>query len=883
MTSERKAFIIFGKIEDPHDKRGLPGLCVEALDKDLLIDDRLGSATTDEEGRFEIRYAEADFQRLFFDEKPDIYLQVKAPDGTVVYTSKNTVRHEAAQVEKFVIQVPREALEKATVEHHRIYFKQLITINPNYFGTAPKKTAAGEAVSVLSFNQSTKYEKLHCVGLYPEQDILEAILEVKLPYGFKGGLCDDGSKEYISFFVDYGEGAGFESAGPPAAIGVHDLVAVNNGHLFYAVRRAFRPKHLENCSSPQIVRLRAILSWESIPTGPNFVPVWGNVCEGWIQIRPFTPPKLVAVASPLAEAMEVVKPLEMIEPLPEKAIIDPPIPDPGPFFSITGNLEAIKEVVEATSKSLAEEKESGKVEIARSDFPQLMEKNPNYFGAISASKEPAKFMADVAKLPPATVEYLTYKFKLDPSILEPVLPTNPKTKYEELTCVGLYPEEDLLEATLNVKLAYGYGGSLCGLGSWEYVAFYIDWGSGGWEHIDTARVRVHNIPDADDKVLSYAVHSRINKIESKLKNCATENIVKVRAILSWNHDPTPYGPHYTPSWGNVLERRIQIRPNSGAGTKPYIELVNEIHVDEIAQSGPDQGYAWDPGDTIPPLDHNRPFGGVIAAWGNVNVDGATYYRFRFSADNGTTWSNVLDPRIARNPIFWFPAVMRDPLDSDGWFSVSQYNADLGNYSLTPLIHWKSHGKNGNHLLRLELADATKTPLPGKTVDVSLQLDNTGIDFFSFGGTPTGLPMVGVAVKDASGHFKKCETFEGNDSVHIYGNFRDDHFRNFDVTVFGGNISASGQPVGSGSFRSPTAAYNDQGIIGAADGGAGQEIADFNLCAIEQTPSKVKCAYGVELRVWDRAIVGYVSGYAFNTTAHGRSGYVTFDWDPAGQC
>ncbi len=45
-----------------------------------------------------------------------------------------------------------------------------------------------------------------------------------------------------------------------------------------------------------MVRARAILSWQIPPIGPNFVPVWGNVVDCWVQIVPTdqAPNQLVA-------------------------------------------------------------------------------------------------------------------------------------------------------------------------------------------------------------------------------------------------------------------------------------------------------------------------------------------------------------------------------------------------------------------------------------------------------------------------------------------------------------------------------------------------------------------------------------------------------------
>ena len=46
-----------------------------------------------------------------------------------------------------------------------------------------------------------------------------------------------------------------------------------------------------------------------------------------------------------------------------------------------------------------------------------------------------------------------------------LFPTDGDTSFEELRCVGLYPEADLIQAVLTVKKSSGYSGGLCGNGS----------------------------------------------------------------------------------------------------------------------------------------------------------------------------------------------------------------------------------------------------------------------------------------------------------------------------------------------------------------------------------------------------------------------------------
>lgn len=881
MKDTTQAFIIFGRVFDPADNQGIAGLTVEALDKDLLFDDRLGSATTNAEGQFQIQYDRADFQDLFFEAKPDIYLQVRNVQGEIIHTTIDKIRHASASVEEFSIAIPKQEAYSASLEHPRRYFKQSIAINPNYFGTASKQTATGELAfnPVFPLSRNTKYEELRCVGLYPEEDLLEAIIEVKLPYGFNVNydpehrhLCNKGSKEYVAFYID--NGTGWVSAGAPTQVSVRDLKAVNKNHLFYAVRRAFVPQQILNCFEPQILKVRAILSWEDIPTGPNFIPVWGNIKEIWVQIRPKYPVFMLADRIFPPPAIDWPELLDGVEPFPEEMPTALPVSLPKPQFVVSGDLDSIRETVERTIQGIEEEKQSGQVENARLEFSALIEENPNYFGSISAATNPEILAEDIAKLPPPTIQYLATQYSLDPSLLQPILPQNPKTKYEELTCVGLYPEEDLLEATIALKQPYGYNGDLCTLGSWEHVVFFIKWGA-RWEYVGQTRVRVHNIPAAQDRVLHYAVKVRIEDetIKNKLKPCQRENIVKVRALLSWNYLP-PFihkDPNWLPAWGNVLERHIQIRPKTGASILCDLEIVNDIHVANIAQSGPQRGYAYNPDDTVPPLDYNRPFGGVIAAWGNVKIPGAAYYRFRFKADNDSAWSTVLDKRMALNPSSWFPVIGRQP-DGDGWFSIKEYQIDRGNYLLTPLIHWRSNGKNGTYQLKLELANDTKIPLPGQVAEVAIVLDNTSIAFYSFVNTPENLPASGVTVKDSAGNFKKCDEFVGTEPIKVYGNFRDDHFANFAVYIAGGNI------IGKHPLTKTSTHIDIYGTQNAGNGTDGQEISSFTLYDVPQSPT-VKCAYAIVLHVSDRAIVGRVRGYEFNTTRHSRKGYVTFNWSP----
>ncbi len=151
-----------------------------------------------------------------------------------------------------------------------------------YKGEGIKKAAAPAPGS-----GNTYYEELCCVGFYPQERRLEAVLNVKQPYGYGGtGI---GTYEYVGFWVNWNGDGDFTDTGEDVGSGyvsVLDPTSINHNKLSlcYAVYRDIIP--LPTLKPGTIVRVRAILSWQVKPTGPNFVPVWGNRMECNIRIDP---------------------------------------------------------------------------------------------------------------------------------------------------------------------------------------------------------------------------------------------------------------------------------------------------------------------------------------------------------------------------------------------------------------------------------------------------------------------------------------------------------------------------------------------------------------------------------------------------------------------
>jgi hypothetical protein len=111
-------FTVSGRVCEEESGLGVSGMIVKAYDKDLLFDDVLGSALTDEEGRFSLSYSRREFADLF-ESRPDIYLVVYAsPDRRLVDTKKR-VRWAASEQEEFEIVIDRETLGDRSPERRR--------------------------------------------------------------------------------------------------------------------------------------------------------------------------------------------------------------------------------------------------------------------------------------------------------------------------------------------------------------------------------------------------------------------------------------------------------------------------------------------------------------------------------------------------------------------------------------------------------------------------------------------------------------------------------------------------------------------------------------------------------------------------------------------
>ncbi len=137
------------------------------------------------------------------------------------------------------------------------------------------------------------------------------------------------------------------------------------------------------------------------------------------------------------------------------------------------------------------------------------------------------------------------------------------TTFEEVKEVGYYPQERRLEAVLDIKRQFGYGGGLGSIGSYEYVGLYVNWNGDGdfndtGEECGLANVHVFDpgVANANTLPISYTI-AELTDV-APIPTLAPGTVVKVRAILSWQVPPT--GPDFVPIYGNRIDRWIRIDP-----------------------------------------------------------------------------------------------------------------------------------------------------------------------------------------------------------------------------------------------------------------------------------------------------------------------------------
>ncbi|NOX75975.1 MAG: hypothetical protein GXP17_05045 [Gammaproteobacteria bacterium] len=512
--------------------------------------------------------------------------------------------------------------------------------NPNYFGNLTKLNIKGIPKPVVKKIEDTTFEELTCVGHNPETNILIAIVEIREDSGYLGDSCTDGSREYVRFYLDYGNNTWVDHG--VVSFEAHDLGFKKN--LCYAVSIKLAPEKQSCCNSkPVLPRVRAILSWNIEPPAdmPNYPPIWGNHLDRAIQVAPRNP-----ISCQFIDQFDVAG-IQMIEPVLLKKIkaqlsVMEPVPQSG--ASIAKLMEKV-DISDALS-------------VMRTVFPMVakLAADNTDIAAFQALKTLAPFKVDLSKF--------------DDFILNPKF----NTTYEELHCVGLDRDYERLHGVIEVKRNSGYSGELCGTGSREYIVFYIDFGT-GWEYQGTTYVDVHDIDNIPQDGLWYQASLPVKMDEHKKKWCETGQ-ARIRGILSWAAPPPPNQPEFVPHWGDRADCYIEVKPFPkevipGVFT-PVLESIGNIAVQKIDGAGYASGAAI--GGIFTAED--SPFGSRILLSGNTffGPPGPLEYRIMIQGPSDVS------PRAFTNPFdvdvttFPNPLPISQPQNAVGdWFSYLATN------------------------------------------------------------------------------------------------------------------------------------------------------------------------------------------------------------------
>lgn len=627
----------------------------------------------------------------------------------------------------------------ATVKGERSTFVELIATNPNYFGNFPVENFP----PVIIIQNNTTYEELTCLGFNPASNTLEAVIQVKQPSGYDGDTCTNGSFEYVRFYADYG--SGFEDLGY-VAVNVHNIpnaldCAKNEDRpLSFAASVTLNPKK-NWCFFPELPKMRAILSWQSIPPAhsPNFNPVWGNHLDAHIQIAP-RPLFFKEIGIEISEVVKKVIPAAELTAIENQPI---PIPDPGPL-----DLAELAELYGA-SKATAElqkEQKAVAVPVHRFGFPEL---HAQLTAPVADSGAIAAVADKFAKLG------LSYS-----SAVAVLKQTQADVSFEQLECLGLEgdPVSSRLVATLRIKRSSGYGGALCTAGSKEYVAFWADFNDTcQYTYLGTVAVNVHDFTTIPSDGLVYSAVLPVN-LDPYRVPCDKPKVARVRAVLSWATPPSTTDPSALTTWGNLVDTHIQILPGSVLNPlTPTLSIIGGIPAASIDSTGFTVANARFAGNNLlaDSLGRACPFGGV------VELQGPEYpgyrYKIQVRPKAGGSWQDVATPLLLTR--FDGTTYISSP-DAQNFFPYQNWENNIENL----LGEWNTSGDDVWEV-SLQIADSGDNPVPGAIPDThTVQLDNTApvatIDIAS--GGDCGKYGVGVTL---TGTFVATDANFGSYSVY----------------------------------------------------------------------------------------------------------------------
>lgn len=115
MSSDDTPRVVEGKVSFAESGTPAEKVVVQVKDADLLVDDPIGSATTDADGHFRIEYDLSAYVNEFLEpvdriieRAPDIYVEVRDRTGALLGSTEDDVLYEADSAERIVVELPGE-------------------------------------------------------------------------------------------------------------------------------------------------------------------------------------------------------------------------------------------------------------------------------------------------------------------------------------------------------------------------------------------------------------------------------------------------------------------------------------------------------------------------------------------------------------------------------------------------------------------------------------------------------------------------------------------------------------------------------------------------------------------------------------------------------
>ncbi|MFT4015807.1 MAG: hypothetical protein QM668_02490 [Agriterribacter sp.] len=697
--------------------------------------------------------------------------------------------------------------DSAKLVEFRNNSKLLLLENPNYFGVQDKenKEILGfKPVVELLFN--TTFEELTCVSYNPAKEWLSANIKIKQSFGYAGGACTAGSKEFVRFFVSYDNGATWDDEGV-VDFDAHDLNF--DSDICYEVGKTFKPKRKSCCDKKAVLPLvRAILSWNTVPPPGNWwwIPIWGNRLEAYIQAAPSK--SIICYFDKLFTQVDIKLNEQQF------AMLD----------EATADFDCAPPVKEENI-SLQELKKyyAGQVEDARIGH-QLAYALFNNNSAITSNKFEL---------------FKKYDLNLG-SILDFLKQHKFNTGYEEVKCVGLNRNYNLLNAAVQIKRPTGYSGGLCTKGSMEYLAYYMDFG-GGWVYMGTSSVNVHDIPTIPREGLWYNAPLHVYLTPYQKKWCETGK-AKIRVILSWSVVP-PVDPDWIAPWGDREECNVEIKPLPKdvppGEIYPFIELLGGMPVDLIsAITGNATGV-----HTLGFTANDSPFDGNITIRGRLFNQNNHIFKYRLL---------ITEPATAEHPVMdavniktdtlgvISPLITLTPVAPDGWMDY------LANPFTNTVIVDDFFGKfvptkEGKHFIRMEFFDVTDNIIYSSNT-VMFNVDKT-------------YPVVDINITNGTGN---CGDFIPGDTIAGTYSIADDHCHSMSISITPA-AEAAGSVISIDAVITSTLSFAGGTLANTGQAGTWQI----------QTPATIPpCGYNVWIAGTDRTIVHSSGFYHYSSLARG---------------